>query len=50
MFAMRKFADKQGMGGGGFMNLGKSKAKVYVEANTGVTFDDVPAWMRPRTN
>ena len=41
MFAMRKFADKQGMGGGGFMNLGKSKAKVYVEANTGVTFDDV---------
>jgi cell division protease FtsH len=39
-FAMKKFGGKQGMGGG-FMNIGKSKAKVYVEANTGVTFDDV---------
>ena len=27
--------------GGGFMNVGKSKAKVYVEQNTGVTFNDV---------
>ena len=36
----RKFADKQGLGGG-FMNIGKSKAKVYVEHQTGVTFDDV---------
>ncbi|WP_374262153.1 ATP-dependent zinc metalloprotease FtsH [Zoogloea sp.] len=40
LFAMKRFGGKQGMGGG-FMNLGKSKAKVYVEANTGVTFDDV---------
>jgi len=40
IFAMRKFAGKQGMGGG-FMNLGKSKAKVYVEADTGVSFEDV---------
>ncbi|MCK6388607.1 MAG: ATP-dependent zinc metalloprotease FtsH [Zoogloea sp.] len=40
IFAMRKFAGKQGMGGG-FMNLGKSKAKVYVEADTGVSFGDV---------
>jgi cell division protease FtsH len=27
--------------GGGLMQIGRSKAKVYVEANTGVTFDDV---------
>lgn len=40
IFAMRKFGGKQGMGGG-FMNLGKSKAKVYVEADTGVSFGDV---------
>lgn len=40
MFAMKKFADKQGLGGG-FMSIGKSKAKVYVETNTGVTFADV---------
>jgi len=35
----RKFADKQGMGG--MMNLGKSKAKVLVEKDTGVNFEDV---------
>jgi len=35
----RKFADKQGMGG--MMNIGKSKAKILVEKNTGVDFDDV---------
>ena len=40
MFAMKKFADKQGLGGG-LMSIGKSKAKVYVETNTGVTFADV---------
>ncbi len=40
MFAMRKFAEKQGLGGG-FMSIGKSKAKVYVESKTGVNFDDV---------
>jgi cell division protease FtsH len=28
-------------GSGGLMTLGRSKAKVYVETNTGVTFDDV---------
>jgi len=37
---MRKFGDKQGLGGG-FMSIGKSKAKVYVEHQTGVTFEDV---------
>lgn len=35
----RKFADKQGMGG--MMNIGKSKAKVLVEKDTGVNFEDV---------
>ena len=40
MFAMKRLGGRQGLGGG-FMNLGKSKAKVYVEANTGVSFDDV---------
>jgi cell division protease FtsH len=39
IFAMRKFAGK--MGGGGFMNIGKSKAKVYVETDTKVKFADV---------
>ena len=41
MFLFRKFAEKQGMGGGGFMSIGKSKAKVYVEKETGVSFADV---------
>ncbi len=40
MLIFRKFAGKQGMGGG-FMNIGKSKAKVYVEQQTGVAFEDV---------
>lgn len=38
-FLFRKFAEKQGMGG--FMSIGKSRAKVYVEQDTGVSFDDV---------
>lgn len=29
------------MGGGGMMGVGKSKAKVYIEKETGVTFKDV---------
>ncbi|ADW16558.1 membrane protease FtsH catalytic subunit [Desulfobulbus propionicus DSM 2032] len=40
MLIFRKFVDKQGIGGG-FMNIGKSKAKVYVEHQTGVSFEDV---------
>jgi cell division protease FtsH len=40
MFLIRKIADKQGLGGG-FMSIGKSKAKVYVEQDTKVTFKDV---------
>jgi cell division protease FtsH len=38
-FVIRRFADKQGMGG--FMSIGKSRAKVYVETDTGVSFADV---------
>jgi len=40
VFLMRRFAGKMG-GGAGLMSIGKSKAKVLVEANTGVTFRDV---------
>ena len=39
MLFFRKFAEKQGFGG--FMQVGKSRAKVYMEKETGVTFDDV---------
>jgi cell division protease FtsH len=39
MFIFRKVAEKQGFGG--LMNVGKSRAKVYVETETGVTFADV---------
>ncbi|MGE3392504.1 MAG: ATP-dependent zinc metalloprotease FtsH [Gammaproteobacteria bacterium] len=39
MFAVRRMAEKQGFGG--LMSIGKSRAKVYVERSTGVTFDDV---------
>lgn len=38
---MRRFGDRMGGGVGGFMSLGKSHAKVYVEKDTGVTFADV---------
>jgi cell division protease FtsH len=40
MFLIRRFADKQGLGGG-FLSIGKSKARVYVETDTRVTFSDV---------
>ncbi len=38
-FLFRRIAERQGMGG--LMNIGQSKAKVYVETETGVDFDDV---------
>jgi cell division protease FtsH len=38
-FVFRSFADKQGMGG--FLSIGKSRAKIYVQTNTGITFADV---------
>lgn len=40
LFVIRRLAERQ-QGMGGFMNVGKSHAKIYVEANTGVTFADV---------
>ena len=39
LFFIRRLADRPGMGG--MMSVGKSKAKVYVETDTQVTFDDV---------
>ena len=39
MFFIRRIADKQGLGG--LTAIGRSKAKVYVEQDTKVTFDDV---------
>src|SRR5487761_2388066 len=39
-FVFRRIANQQGLGGG-FMAIGRSKAKVYVETDTKVTFDDV---------
>ncbi len=39
LFLFRKIAEKQGFGG--FMTVGKSKAKVYMEKDTKVSFDDV---------
>jgi len=40
LFVFRRLAERQ-QGMGGFMSVGKSRAKVYVESNTGVTFADV---------
>lgn len=39
-FVIRGIAERQGMGGG-YMALGKSKAKIYAETDIKVTFDDV---------
>jgi cell division protease FtsH len=39
IFVFRRFAEKQGMGG--LMAIGKSKARVYMEKDVGVRFDDV---------
>jgi len=43
MFVIRRFAEKAGgLGGmGGLMSIGKSKAKIYVETDTKVGFEDV---------
>ena len=45
-FFIRRFAERQGMGG--LMTIGKSKAKVFMEKDVAVRFDDVAGWMRPR--
>jgi cell division protease FtsH len=39
VFVFRRFAERQGMGG--LMSIGKSKAKVYMEKEVKVTFEDV---------
>ncbi|MPR10188.1 ATP-dependent zinc metalloprotease FtsH [Microvirga tunisiensis] len=39
-YLAKRFADGAGLGGG-LMQIGKSKAKIYVEADTGVRFEDV---------
>jgi len=39
-FAIARMAGKEGLGGG-FLSIGKSKAKVYVETGVKTTFDDV---------
>jgi cell division protease FtsH len=40
-FLYRRFAERMGMGAGGLMSIGKSRAKIYVEKDTKVTFEDV---------
>ncbi len=39
MLVFRRFAERQGLGG--LTAIGRSRAKVWIERNTGVTFDDV---------
>ena len=39
LYIFRRMAEKQGMGG--FLSIGRSKAKIYMEKEVGVTFDDV---------
>ncbi|MBF7731717.1 ATP-dependent zinc metalloprotease FtsH [Pseudomonas sp. N040] len=38
-FLFRRMLDKQGLGG--MVSVGKSRAKIFVQRDTGVTFDDV---------
>jgi cell division protease FtsH len=38
-YLFRNFAEKQGMGG--FLSIGKSRAKIYVQTKIGITFADV---------
>ncbi len=40
-FLLARRLQKSGGLGGGFMSIGKSRAKIYVETKTGVTFADV---------
>jgi cell division protease FtsH len=47
VFFFRRIAGNQGLEGG-FMAVGRSKAKVYVETDIKVTFDDVAGGDGPR--
>ncbi len=40
IFVLRRIASRQGLGGG-FLEIGKSKARVYMETDTKVSFEDV---------
>ena len=40
LFVIRRFANQQGLGGG-MLSIGKSKAKIFVENDIKVSFDDV---------
>ena len=40
MFVVKRMAEKGGFGGG-FLSIGKSRAKIYAETNIRITFDDV---------
>jgi ATP-dependent metalloprotease FtsH len=40
MFVLRRAAERSG-GGGAFLSIGKSKAKIYMETDTKVSFNDV---------
>src|SRR6516165_9755699 len=40
MYVVRRMGEQGGMGMGGLMTIGKSKAKVYMETDTKVTFAD----------
>ena len=41
LWLMSAMAQRTGMGSGFLLDIGKSKARVYVASNTGVTFNDV---------
>lgn len=41
VFLLMRFLTKKMGGGGGFMSVGQSNAKIYMENKTGVTFKDV---------
>lgn len=40
MFLVRRVSESQGLGDG-FLSVGQSKARIYMEADTKVSFDDV---------
>jgi len=41
VFVIRYLANREGFGGGGFLAVGKSRARIYMEESTRVTFRDV---------
>ena len=49
-FLLWSYLFKRMGAGGGVMQVGKSKAKVYIENKTGVTFADVEGLMRRKKN